>query len=35
MGNVLDLVKKYVNLGDKIGCTVKSDFLITCGVSNW
>ncbi len=35
MGNVRDLVERYVPIGEKISSTVGVDHLITAGVSNW
>lgn len=35
MGNLHDLVAKYVPRGDIIGTVVKCDHLISTGVSNW
>lgn len=35
MGKLYDLVKQYVPLGEKIGCSIAADNVIVCGVSNW
>lgn len=35
MGNVYELIKKHVHLGEKIGCVTPADLLISAGVSNW
>eukprot|EP00483_Globobulimina_turgida_P008061 UN08077 len=35
MGNVIENVRRHIKYGEKIGCVVKCDYLITCGVSNW
>ncbi|CAK8676490.1 unnamed protein product [Clavelina lepadiformis] len=35
MGKVLDKVKEYVPLGDKIACIVAADLAIAAGCSNW
>ncbi len=35
MGNVRDLVERYIPMGRKIGSVVEVDHLITAGVSNW
>lgn len=35
MGNIYELVSKYVPGGAKIGSRIETDHLITAGVSNW
>lgn len=35
MGKVYEKVKKFINHGEKIACSVAADYVIVVGVSNW
>lgn len=35
MGKVIDAVHKHIPLGEKIGCVVEADYLVSASVSNW